>query len=299
MATFYYAIGDTAKQKYVISALEDYGGKNDNHETGADPTKLYYIDVTDRLIYSCLKSSELGQLLLGYGTLVKTKEISLPETWKEFLTLYSLSETDFNKFFASIKTRMETTAEASSDIRDLSDSYIAYIKLTYLRDCYRMEWLPQKSNTVDSMWAIYYNNGEVYIKRKVQSGNYHFSFQDEDIATLFYTNFIDLIDTAKYVMGYEDDFTIINIEKSEDITLVAIKSGGKTSIEKINYGDKFFVKASSDTASLDKYKILINHEDEYELSKVDGGDYYTTTDITNTYQYQLTISIVLKEETEE
>lgn len=294
---FYYTKGDKNKQKYVISALEDYGGINKYNETGDDPNKLYYIDINDSIIYNCYNYSELGKLLLKSGTEIKTQEIYLPNTWEEYLTLTTLGEEYFESMFSTIRSTMDSATSKYDDIRDLSESYIAYIKLTYLRDYYRMKWLPRMSKSSDYMWVLYYNNGEVLIRKKYQYGNYHFSFQDQDIITLFYNNFNKLIDEAKYLMGYEDDLTMIDLKSTDDISLLAINSDTEEEITKIEYGKKFYIKAFAKTTTVDlsKYKIILNGDTELDLYVNDSGE-YRTDDIVNKYDYLITVNVEEKKE---
>ena len=124
------------------------------------------------------QGGELKEIALRAFTEKKITECALPKTWKEFCEMYHIKPDDYRNVLPS---------------QQAAKAHLAYMKLHYLRDCYRQGWVPDWSNS--KQWCIMFDT-DTFI---VQTGIYYnrfLSFQSQKIAEKFLNNFKGLIETA-------------------------------------------------------------------------------------------------------
>ena len=276
---FYYSPGDPNKQGFILKQMIALGGINKYGLTIDEKSSIYYIDVNSNIIYKTSNTSQMGILLTLYGTLVESPEIKLSTTWEEHYTKFGYSKDPLSSLWTSISSEM-TDYSTNTDERNYYDSYISFIKLTYLRDEYRMEWLPDVSKE-GSIWAVVYNDNELQVIRRNCSLNSHFSFQSEEIANLFITYFSEDLYIAKYLMGYEDVICNVSIKKYESTTITLLDSEYKDITSNVTdkgmyYNTKFYIKVKYNPKKIEKPEVVIINEKEFQLADKDG---YLITDL--------------------
>lgn len=269
VSDFYYSPGDPIKQAFILNALIALGGNNKYSLLCDDDSQIYYIDVNDSIIYKCSDTSQMGILLTLYGSLVETVETTLSTTWQEHYKKYGYEKDPLSSLWTSITSKIGTYT-GNTDERDLSSSYIAFMKLTFLRDEYRMDWLPDVSRD-GSIWAIVYNDNEPQVIRRNCTLNSHFSFQSEEIANMFFTYFIDLIDEAKYCMGFEDvECNIVKKVSSDSSVAISDENGTDVTSSlngKMPYNYKFYLKVTYDDKKIEKPESVIINDNSYQLDE--------------------------------
>ena len=201
---FLYAKGDSTKRELVITTLQDEGTlvysetiTNTNKYDGSEDG-FYYVDIETYNIEFCTAKSEMGQLLLDTGDLVDVSPLNLPTTWEEYLTIVGDAGTNMTKLFTQMGTTMSSFPAA-----DYSDAYIAFIKLIYLRDCYRNGWTPNIESD-SPMYVVLYNKNELCSATTKQNFNNVFSFQNQTLRDLFVTSFKMLLTTSKNCLGWNE-----------------------------------------------------------------------------------------------
>ena len=129
----------------------------------------------------------------------------LPKTWEEFCENYKLNKDEF--FIGSgseiCKNFYNNNRDKDSDANVLpskqaAEAHLAFMQLHQLRDCYRQGWKPDWSDNCYKYgvkWNIFPKKKELIVTWR----NYDplfLSFQTEEIAREFLTNFRDLIEQA-------------------------------------------------------------------------------------------------------
>lgn len=200
--TFLYTPADNEKMDLVITELVSEGTTaysktitNNNDYDGSGTNEYYYIDVETYNIEKCKASSEMGLLLGECGTLVDAPVLDLPDSWSEYLTSQGAATTYFDTMFADIETTM------GSFPYDIDPSRAThFIRLMYLRDCYRNGWIPDPASS-EKMYIIFFNNNELSTADCQQNMNIFLSFQTAEIRDLFLTNFRRELRGAAWCLG--------------------------------------------------------------------------------------------------
>ena len=129
----------------------------------------------------------------------------LPKTWEEFCENYKLNKGEF--FIGSgseiCKNFYDNNRDKDSDANVLpskqaAEAHLALMQLHLLRDCYREGWLPDGSSGVHNIERYYDPSTRVIKIRVIKYRNISMflSFQTEEIAREFLTNFRELIEQA-------------------------------------------------------------------------------------------------------
>ena len=116
----------------------------------------------------------------------------LPRTWDEYCAKHG---EEGDKIKASLNTAYMTINKYTFCDYKQTEAHIAMMKLHLLRDDYRIGWVPEWGNIDESKFSIEMVGNEFTVE------NYgitrHFlSFQDEERANEFLTNFRELIEEA-------------------------------------------------------------------------------------------------------
>ena len=147
------------------------------------------------------KGGELKEIALSAFSEEEMKASMLPNTWEEFCKMYQI-EKDRKEWFIDADSTPRYEYKGKRYINECKNllpskqaakAHIAYMKLHYLRDCYRQGWKPDWSNS--KQWCIMFDT-DTFI---VQTGIYYnrfLSFQSKEIAEKFFNNFKDFIETA-------------------------------------------------------------------------------------------------------
>ena len=128
----------------------------------------------------------------------------LPKTWKEFCELNPTINTEY--FFdnncdltpVGEGMRHEENDRNILPSKQAAEAHLAFMQLHQLRDCYRQGWKPDWSDNCYKYgvkWNIFPKKKELIVTWR----NYDplfLSFQTEEIAREFLTNFRDLIEEA-------------------------------------------------------------------------------------------------------
>lgn len=130
----------------------------------------------------------------------------LPKTWEEFCEKYSnISESEYYiNGYSNICKRLVKNSEnvRNSEIdkntfpsKEAAVRHLVLMQLHQLRDCYRQGWTPDWTNPSINKYVII--NVKDYICTDIHTSESHFlSFQSEELAVKFLTNFKDLIKQA-------------------------------------------------------------------------------------------------------
>ena len=125
----------------------------------------------------------------------------LPKTWDEFCeqNLIKRGEYFLNSFSTSEQGTCETIRHKDSDRNILpseqaAEQHLALMQLHQLRDCYRQGWIPNYAEN-SKKWSIRKFKNKLYAYSACHYSSF-LSFQTEEIAEQFLTNFRDLIKQA-------------------------------------------------------------------------------------------------------
>lgn len=125
----------------------------------------------------------------------------LPKTWDEFCeqNLIKKGEYFLNSFSTSEQGTCETIRHKDSDRNILpseqaAEQHLALMQLHQLRDCYRQGWIPNYAEN-SKKWSIRKFKNKLYAYSACHYSSF-LSFQTEEIAEQFLTNFRDLIKQA-------------------------------------------------------------------------------------------------------
>lgn len=125
----------------------------------------------------------------------------LPKTWDEFCeqNLIKKGEYFLNSFSTSEPGTCETIRHKDSDRNILPseqavEQHLALMQLHQLRDCYRQGWIPNYAEN-SKKWSIRKFKNKLYAYSACHYSSF-LSFQTEEIAEQFLTNFKDLIEQA-------------------------------------------------------------------------------------------------------
>ena len=146
------------------------------------------------------RGGEYKELALSAFTEKEIKEIVLPNSWEEFCEMYHIKPDEWY-----VDANLDINAFRCGNIyckdyrnvlpsQQAAKAHIAYMKLHYLRDCYRQGWVPDWNNDFQNKYIIFYN--EDYKVSSVWKYQRFLSFQSKEIAEKFFKNFKDLIETA-------------------------------------------------------------------------------------------------------
>lgn len=129
----------------------------------------------------------------------------LPKTWEEFCKQNKIKKNEcyISRFSETIKTDEEISRDFNYDRNMLPNKqavkrHLALMQLHQLRDCYRDGWLPNGLSSVHGI-EMYYEPGDGVVKvrvRKCYCISKFLSFQTEERAKEFLTNFRELIEQA-------------------------------------------------------------------------------------------------------
>lgn len=144
------------------------------------------------------KGGELRNIALSIFTEEELTESELPKTWEEFCEKYLIEEEVFiDETSDIIKSEGKYKRHSSIDknllpSREAAEAHLAYMQLHQLRNRYRKGWIPTNDNL---KYSIERNICGFHIE--TYSAVYRFlSFQTEEIAIKFLSNFSDLIEKA-------------------------------------------------------------------------------------------------------
>ena len=146
------------------------------------------------------RGGEYKELALSAFTEKEIKEIVLPNSWEEFCEMYHIKPDEWY-----VDANLDINAFRCGNIyckdyrnvlpsQQAAKAHIAYMKLHYLRDCYRQGWVPDWNNDFQNKYIIFYN--EDYKVSSVWKYQRFLSFQSEEIARKFFNNFQELIKLA-------------------------------------------------------------------------------------------------------
>lgn len=194
--------GNGERGSEVIKMLKALGGVNSLCLTGTDDNILYYINTYNNIDHALLESK--------IGILIQEcfKELHLPEpnkelpnTWEEWVEqnkkVYSEYYMAADSGVYNIKERERNINSDSNLLSKEKDAkaILALIKLKRLRDTYRQDCIPNWE-TADYKYIIGYHKDNLETT-SIYHSNRFLSFQTSEIRDKFYTNFKDLIETAK------------------------------------------------------------------------------------------------------
>lgn len=150
------------------------------------------------------KGGEFKDLALSAFSEKELKE-ALPKTWEKFCSTHEIKIGEYyinvNSEIMPINHIASRHKESDRNIfcnRQAAVAHLALMQLHQLRDCYRQGWAP-KHDTANIYNVQRYLDGYYIISKDYCS---HFlSFQNEEIANEFLSNFKDLIDIAGDLIG--------------------------------------------------------------------------------------------------
>lgn len=137
------------------------------------------------------QGGELKEMALGAFTEKELIDYRLPKTWEEYCIMKG---DEGEKINAALNFAYVSVRKAFIDYHD-AEKHIAQIKLHLLRDEYRNGWKPDWRDDYSKCCVNYTSNEE---RRVVWSRNTPFflSFQTEELASEFLTNYCELIEQA-------------------------------------------------------------------------------------------------------
>ena len=198
--------GDKERGSEVIKMLEDLGGINRYsyvYCAGARENALYYIN-KDNQIDCALLESNIGLVIQECFEELHLPEPAekLPNTWEEWVKLNSkIADESFIAGGCTIKRMDSERRVIYIDDNILAtqkdaEAILALIKLKRLRDTYRQGWIPDWKDDSETKYCIEYNEGDL-VTDCIYNTQLFLAFQASEIRDKFYTNFKDLIETAK------------------------------------------------------------------------------------------------------
>lgn len=142
------------------------------------------------------QGGELKEMALGVYTAQELIGHRLPKSWEEYRTMKGDDEEKAN---AALNFAYVSVREAFTDYHNVK-KHIVLMKLHLLRDEYRNGWKPTWDKHCDK-WCItfhpWYNTSTCSYRVVYHSDQSFFlSFQTEELAIEFLTNFHDLIEQA-------------------------------------------------------------------------------------------------------
>ena len=128
----------------------------------------------------------------------------LPKTWEEFCEQNMVKRDEYYLDDSSCITEFLNNGRNIYTDRNVlpnkqaAEAHLALMQLHQLRDCYRNGWLPNSLSSVYSIERYYDQNINTIILRVTKCYNIStfLSFQTEERAKEFLTNFRDLIEEA-------------------------------------------------------------------------------------------------------
>lgn len=148
------------------------------------------------------QGGELKELALSAFTEKEIKEIVLPNSWEEFCEMYHIKPDEWY-----VDANLDINAFRCGNIyckdyrnvlpsQQAAKAHLAYMKLHYLRDCYRQGWKPDWSDFHHQYkWCIMFDTDTFKVKSGIYCSRF-LSFQSKEIAEKFFENFKNLIETA-------------------------------------------------------------------------------------------------------
>ena len=147
------------------------------------------------------QGGELKELALSAFTEKEIKEIVLPNSWEEFCEIYHIKPDEWY-----VDANLDINAFRCGNIyckdyrnvlpsQQAAKAHLAYMKLHYLRDCYRQGWKPNWRNGNQCKWCIMFDT-DTFIVRTGIHYNRFLSFQSKEIVEKFLNNFQELIKLA-------------------------------------------------------------------------------------------------------
>ena len=127
----------------------------------------------------------------------------LPKTWEEFCKIKNISESEvyINNNSKCIEAKENYTAirryyadKNYLPSKKAAEAHLALMQLHQLRDCYRQGWIPNYAEN-SKKWSITKFKNKLYVFSACNYSSF-LSFQTEEIAEQFLTNFRDLIEKA-------------------------------------------------------------------------------------------------------
>jgi len=126
----------------------------------------------------------------------------LPQSWEEFCKNYPVTEKEYaldvSDTLFQCPPHKRQNLSMTFPSKEAALQHIAYIKLHYLRDCYRGNWKPDWSFSnikKKEIWIIQKSDNKLYVDSTVCKQTF-LSFPTEEIAKQFLTNFYQLITEA-------------------------------------------------------------------------------------------------------
>ena len=127
----------------------------------------------------------------------------LPKTWEEFckskprIGCYYINSNSEIGCAAVAPNRMPHEDANLLPCEEAAEQHLALMQLHQLRDCYRQGWLPDTSKKYTIGRHYYSNTKHIELGIIIYHNTFKFlSFQTEEIAKEFLTNFRDLIEKA-------------------------------------------------------------------------------------------------------
>ena len=126
----------------------------------------------------------------------------LPETWEEFCKLYPIKEEEYYIELNSIPTEVSIGERFDNDDKNVLPSkqaakaHLALMQLHQLRDCYRQDWKPDRSNNCQEKYCIEFSDYQYKVFKYFVSCRF-LSFQSQKIAEKFLMCFKNLIKQAE------------------------------------------------------------------------------------------------------
>lgn len=138
------------------------------------------------------QGGELREIALGAFSEKELIGDGLPKTWDEYCAKHGdmgvIIKASLGTAYVALKKHV------FSDYKQ-AQAHIAMIKLHLLRDEYRQGWLPEWMDYEQDKYVIQKFIDE-YVIRLYNTTSYFLSFQDDERANEFLTNFRDLIEEA-------------------------------------------------------------------------------------------------------
>ena len=194
--------GNKERGSEVIKMLKALGGVNSLCLTGTDDNILYYINTYNNIDHALLES-KVGILIQEYFKELHLPEPNkeLPNTWEEWV---EQNKKIYSEYYMAADSEVYNIKEGERNINSDSNllskekdakAILALIKLKRLRDTYRQDWIPNWETTDDKYSIEYFKDN--LKTRSIHHSNKFLTFQTSEIRDKFYTNFKDLIETAK------------------------------------------------------------------------------------------------------
>ena len=126
----------------------------------------------------------------------------LPNSWEEFVEQNEIKNTesyitDLSDICHVDKDRVRLSSEDRNILpnKETAEAFLALMQLIQLRDCYRDGWKPDWSEG-SVKYSIVNYNGKIDMKENISNSRL-LSFPTPNLRNTFFSNFKDLIETAK------------------------------------------------------------------------------------------------------